>query len=177
MSHRSTATEKSIMKHPIDNEATVRRLFAFVEGRGGGASDGRAASFAAYAELYHPAVAIHEAECLPYGGCYRGPEGVARHAQAFRRAWDGLQLAEDEAMDPRFRSGDDEVVGCWTLRGSLLEPSLRCEMPVVSTYRLLNGCIVEARMHHYDPSATAIFLARARREVGWAGAASPPGDA
>lgn len=165
------------MQGPVDNEATVRRLFAFVEGRGGESSDDRAAFFPAYVALYHPDVAIHEAECLPYGGCYRGPEGVARHAQAFRRAWDGLQLTEDEAMDPRFRSGDDEVVVCWTLRGSLMEPSLRCEMPVVRTYRLLDGCIVEARMHHFDPNATAIFLDRARREVGCAGAANTPGDA
>jgi hypothetical protein len=86
------------------NIAVMRRLFEAVETRGD--PEDFAARWAAYVEMYDPDVVIHEAPSLPYGGDYSGDDAVARHAQAFKAAWQGLQSINDRAAtsSPSWRS-------------------------------------------------------------------------
>jgi hypothetical protein len=55
--------------------ATVRRLFAAVARR----------DPEEYFAAYHPDILINEAPSLPYGGVYKGLEGVLRHAERFEQ--------------------------------------------------------------------------------------------
>jgi len=58
-----------------------------------------AARWAAYVALYDSNVVIHEAPSLPYGGDYSGDDAVARHAQGFGGAWEGLQSTDDRRLE------------------------------------------------------------------------------
>ena len=70
-----------------DDIAVVRRLFAAVEDR----------DFDRLLACYSDDIEINEAAVLPWGGVWRGPEGVAAHAAEFMRSWGALQGARGVA--------------------------------------------------------------------------------
>ena len=107
---------------------------------------------------YHPAVIIHEAPSLPYGGEYRGLDGAAEHALAFTRAWNGLQSAELRDMSPRIVATDSEAFVVWTLRGQRPSDPGVTEFPAISHYRFRDGRVIESRMFLFDTAAVAAFL-------------------
>jgi uncharacterized protein YciI len=141
------------------NLAVVRRIFEVVESRGD--AGGREARWAVYRAAYAPEVAIHEAPSLPYGGDYEGPEAVARHAQGYGGAWDGLQDAAERALEPEFLAGGDHVAVLWRQRAHDPRTGERFDMPAMSLVTLREGRVVESRMFHFDAGAAAAFLARA----------------
>ena len=89
-----------------DDVDVVRRLFDAVEAR----------DLDRVLDCYCDDVEIAEAEVLPYGGVWRGREGAAGHAEAFMRAWGGLQGPEESRLDEaRSRAGDqlgDHLARC-----------------------------------------------------------------
>jgi uncharacterized protein len=142
------------------NGAIVRRLFEAVETR----SDPKdfAARWAAYVAMYDPDVVIHEAPSLPYGGDYSGDDAVARHAQAFNAAWQGLQSITDRRLEPRFLADGDHVIVLWRQKGTSADGEI-FDMPAVSVYHMKDGRVVDARMFHFDTAAVIGFLERANR--------------
>jgi uncharacterized protein len=154
-----TAEPHEATEHALNIEL-ARRMFAAVASRGD--PKDFASRWAAYLALYDDAVVIHEAPELPYGGIYSGKGGVAKHAQAFGSAWDGLQAPADRDLSPRFVADGDRVLALWRLRGRVAQSEARLEMPVVSIYRIKDGRVVESWMHHFDPAVTSEFLSRAR---------------
>lgn len=142
------------------NIAAVRRLFEAVESRGNAA--GFAARWAAYLAMYDPAAVIHEAPSLPYGGDYSGDGAVARHAQGFAAAWDGLQTADNRGLKPQFVAGGEHVVVLWRQRGQSPSGEI-LDMPVVSVYRMKDGRVADSRMFPFDTVAVRDFLERAAK--------------
>jgi uncharacterized protein len=142
------------------NIAVVRRLLEAVETRG----DPRdfAARWAVYVAMYDPDVVIHEAPSLPYGGDYSGDDAVARHAQGFNGAWDGLQSNDDRKLEPQFLADGDHVIVLWRQRGISADGEA-FDMPVVSVYQMKDGRVADSRMFHFDTTAVVRFLERARR--------------
>ena len=136
-------------------ELALRSLFAAVEAR----------DASPLAALYSPEVLIHEAPSLPYGGDFRGLEGMIRHASLFTQTWDRLQLPADRRMDPDFVARGDQVLVSWRLRAHGSDRVL--DIPMVSHYRLTDARIVESRMLAFDTAAILEFLA----------AQAPPDDA
>jgi ketosteroid isomerase-like protein len=53
---------------------------------------------------------FHEPASLPYGGTYRGPDGMGQFFSALADSWDGLHLEIEELLD----AGD-----CVVIRGRL----------------------------------------------------------
>ena len=137
------------------NVDLVRQLFAAVEHRDSGA----------FMRAYDERVVTHEAPSLPYGGEYRGPSGVERHAQEYLRAWDGLQGDEERRLDPEFIADGDRVAVLWRQRARHPATGDTFDMPAVSIYRLRGGRIVESRMFHFDAGAVRDFLARAHADA------------
>jgi len=64
-----------------DNVDVVRRLFQAVEAR----------DIEPMYELYDGDVIVREAPSLPYGGEYRGHDGILQHGMGYVQAWDPLQ--------------------------------------------------------------------------------------
>jgi ketosteroid isomerase-like protein len=142
------------------NVAVVRRLFEAVETRGD--PKDFAARWAAYVAMYDPDVVIHEAPSLPYGGDYSGDDAVARHAQAFSAAWQGLQLINDRRLEPRFLADGDHVIVLLRQKGTSADGEV-FDMPAVSVYHMKYGRVVDSRTFHFDAAAVIGFLERANR--------------
>jgi ketosteroid isomerase-like protein len=95
-----------------DNTEVVRRLFDAVERRD---LDGLLA-------VYHEEVSITEPASLPYGGTYRGHDGVREHAIGFMRCWGPFQGQAEARLDPVFMQDDDGKVAA-VFRHRALDPA------------------------------------------------------
>lgn len=137
------------------NLDTARSVFAVVGSRGNGANS--QAQWKVYEAMYAPDVTIHEAPDLPYGGDYKGRDAVARHAQAYRAAWDTLRPPDEQSLEPQFFAAGDQVVVLWRQRGSTRGGEC-LDMPAVSVYRMEDGRIVDSRMFNFDTVAVSAFL-------------------
>lgn len=133
--------------------ATVRTLFEAAARRDAGV----------YFGAYHPDILISEAPSLPYGGDYRGLEGVLRHAEKFRATWDRYQPEDSRELKPEFLAIGNRVVVLWRLRARAANGE-GIDLPVVSIYRLQDGKIIESRMFPFDTAGLVRFLGRAGTE-------------
>src|ERR1700730_2633097 len=137
------------------NRCAVEALFDALDRRDA------AGGLAPYAEN----VTIHEAESLPHGGDYSGPE-VLRHGQEFRAAWDRFQPNEQRGLDPQIIADGDHVVVLWLHRLENPKTGDSLDLPAVSVYRMENTKIIDSRMFHFDTAALLRFLERnAERRV------------
>lgn len=114
--------------------------------------------------VYAEDVVIRDAVSLPYGGEYRGHQGVIDHGVGYVTTWDAVQEQGDDALDPEFLDCGDQVVVRWTQRGRTPDGELR-EWPAMSAYRIRDGRIAEAQMLHSD-TADIVRLLNAHEPAG-----------
>jgi uncharacterized protein len=133
-----------------DNVETVKRLFRAVEQR----------DVEPMYEIYDREVEVNEAPSLPYGGKFRGHEGMVEHGLRYVAAWDHLQADEDRDLEAEFVAAGDRVLVRWRQKA---HASRGCSLnvPVLSEYLLRDGKVIESRMHTFDSAAIADFLASA----------------
>jgi ketosteroid isomerase-like protein len=105
--------------------------------------------------LVHDDMEFHEPGSLPYGGVYRGPEGLGRLFGALAEHWDDLYLGIDEILD----AGDAAVV-----RGRVQARSkatgAAVDEPYLEILRFRDGKLAEGFIH----MDTARLLAALSRE-------------
>jgi uncharacterized protein len=130
-----------------ENVEIIKRLFNAVEER----------DIEPMWEIYDPDVEINEAPSLPYGGYFRGHEGVARHGAGYVMAWDALQTEDDRNLEAEFIGAGDRVLVRWQQKAHARDGHALC-VPVVSEYALRDGRVVESRMHTFDSAEIASFL-------------------
>jgi ketosteroid isomerase-like protein len=130
-----------------ENVKIVKRLFRAVEER----------DVEPMYEIYDQAVEVNEAPSLPYGGQFRGHEGVVEHGLRYLAAWDHLQTDDDRDLGAEFVGAGDRVLVRWRQKAHAPDGAL--DHPVVSEYRLREGKVVESRVHTFDSAALADFLA------------------
>jgi uncharacterized protein len=132
-----------------DEVEAVRRLFAAVEDR----------DFQRLLACYSNDVEINEADVLPWGGVWRGPEGVAAHAAAFMRTWGALQGPDEARLPARFL-GDGAGMVCALFRHRAFDPAsgARFDAPEVGIYQVRGQRVVRSQMFHADSAAVAKFL-------------------
>lgn len=96
---------------------------------------------------YDPNVTIHESPSLPYGGDYRGLEGVLAHAEGYLSTWGPHQDHDDRAMNAQIYAAPDHAFVHWTLRlGGR-------DFPFISHYRFQRRRIIESWMFPFDAPA------------------------
>jgi ketosteroid isomerase-like protein len=132
-----------------DDVDVVRRLFAAVEDR----------DFNRLLACYSDDIEINEAAVLPWGGVWRGPEGVAAHAAEFMRTWGALQGPEEARLDAQLL-GDGSGTVCAVFRHRAVDPvsGARFDAPEVGIYRVRGGRVVRSQMFHADSAAVVEFL-------------------
>jgi uncharacterized protein len=127
--------------------ATVARLFAAVAAR----------DLPAILACYAPDVTIREADSLPYGGTYHGPEGALAHATAFWKTWGRYQPATvDDLGEVLVADAAGRVAVCWRHRARDGERWL--DAPAVSVYEVREGLVAGSTMFHLDTAALLDFL-------------------
>jgi ketosteroid isomerase-like protein len=135
------------------NVETVRSLFQSVEER----------DLKAYLAAWDREVVVREPGSLPYGGEYRGSEGVGRHASGWLRTWSVLQPGDEKKPCATFVEADDDVVVRWRLRARAPDGEETLDMPMVSLYGLREGKVVRAQMFYADTAEALRVLEKAGR--------------
>jgi ketosteroid isomerase-like protein len=127
----------------------VRRMFAAVEER----------DFDGLLACYSDDIEIDEAAVLPWGGVWRGPDGVAAHAAEFMRTWGALQGPQESRLDAQFFSDGAGTV-CAVFRHRAVDPvsGARFDAPEVGVYRIRDDRVVRSQMFHADSAAVVAFL-------------------
>jgi uncharacterized protein len=140
-----------------DDVEVVRRLFAAVEDR----------DFDRLLACYSDDIEINEADVLPYGGAWRGHEGVAAHVAGFMHAWGDLQGAEEVRLDAQFFADGAGTV-CAVFRHRAVDPAsgARFDAPEVGVYQVRGDRVVRSQMFHADSAAVVEYLSRVAREAG-----------
>lgn len=137
-----------------DDVDVVRRMFTAVEER----------DFDGLLACYSDDVEINEAAVLPWGGVWRGPEGVAAHAAAFMRTWGSLQGPRESQLDAQFFSdGAGTVCAVFRHRGVDPVSGARFDAPEVGVYRIHDDRVVRSQMFHADSAAVVTFLNNVRQ--------------
>ncbi len=103
--------------------------------------------------LLAPDLVWYEAESLPYGGVYHGPESVMENIfAAIGQDW------SDYAAEPlRYIDGGDHVVVLGEYRGIHNESGGRLKVPFVHIWRMQDGQLVE--FHQFTDTAAWISAA------------------
>ena len=134
------------------NVEVVQSLFRGVEER----------DLEAYLAAWDREIVVREPGSLPYGGEYRGPEGVRRHAAAWLRTWSPLQPGDERKLGAAFVDAGDDVVVRWRLKARAPDGDRTLDMPMVSLYKLRDGKPVLAQMFYSDTVEVLRFLEGAR---------------
>ena len=137
-----------------DDIEVVRRMFTAVEER----------DFDGLLACYSDDVEINEAAVLPWGGVWRGPDGVAAHAAAFMQTWGALQGPTESRLDAQFfGDGAGTVCAVFRHRARDAETGERFDAPEVGVYEVRDDRVVRSQMFHADSAAVVAYLNKVTR--------------
>ena len=108
------------------------------------------ASFELLAPFFAPDVVLHQAAALPYGGTWRGHEGMERFFLAMSRAWEAFDMA-----DQQFLATDGPAVVLTQVRSRARATGVQLDFPVLQTIAAEDGRITEIRPFYWDTAAIA----------------------
>ncbi|MCW5252170.1 MULTISPECIES: nuclear transport factor 2 family protein [unclassified Streptomyces] len=108
------------------------------------------APFAPLARFFAPDAEMHQAETLPYGGVWRGHEGLARFFLEMGRTWEAFDMVERE-----FLATGDTVVVRLRVRARARATGRELDFPVLQAVTVKDGRITEVRPFYWDTRAVA----------------------
>lgn len=108
------------------------------------------ASFDALAAFFAPDVELHQAECLPYGGTWRGHGGLARFFLAMAQTWETFAMVEQEFL----ATGETAVVRT-RVQARARVTGRELDFPILQTITVRGGRITEVRPFYWDTQAIA----------------------
>ncbi|MBN6039476.1 nuclear transport factor 2 family protein [Amycolatopsis sp. 195334CR] len=111
-------------------------------------------SFEPLAPFFAPDVVLHQADGLPYGGTWRGHDGLAAFFRAMGRTWAAFDLAEQE-----FLATTSPLVVLTRVRARARATGRELEFPILQTITVADGRITEVRPFYWDTAAIAAACA------------------
>ncbi|MCX5214377.1 nuclear transport factor 2 family protein [Kitasatospora sp. NBC_00240] len=111
------------------------------------------ARFDELARCLDPEVVMHQAPGLPYGGTWRGPDGIEEFMAAMSAAWESLEFLEQ-----RFVVGADAVVVLNRGRLRARATGRVLETSVMQLITVRDGLITEMHPFYWDTLAVAEAL-------------------
>jgi ketosteroid isomerase-like protein len=112
------------------------------------------ASFDMLAPFFTPDVELHQADTLPYGGTWRGHDGMERFFLAMSRAWEAFDM-----VDQRYLSTSGTAVVLTQVHARARATGQELRFPILQTIRVLDGRIAEVRPFYWDTAAIATACA------------------
>jgi ketosteroid isomerase-like protein len=104
----------------------------------------------AIAEVLHADVVNYEAESLPYGGVHRGKDAVLR---LLKLLFDGIDL--DTVKRSGLMVDGERAASFLEVPFAFADPTVPQKMPVLETFVVRDGLIVEIRPYYFDTAAIA----------------------
>ena len=100
--------------------------------------------------FFAPDFVLHQAEGLPYGGVWRGHDGLQRFFAAMSRTW-----AAFDFVDQAFLSTTSPLVVLTNVRARARATGRELEFPILQTITVAGGRITEVRPFYWDSAAIA----------------------
>jgi ketosteroid isomerase-like protein len=108
------------------------------------------AEFAVLAPYFAPDVVLRQADSLPYGGIWRGHDGMEEFFRAMSRTWSAFDMVEQ-----RFLTTGEQSVVLTEVRACARATGRRLDFPILQLIRIANGRIAEVRPFYWDAAAIA----------------------
>ena len=108
------------------------------------------ASFDTLAPFFAADVVLHQAESLPYGGIWRGHDGMERFFAAMSQAWEEFEMVEQE-----FLSTSGTAVVLTQVHARARATGRELDFPILQTIRVVDGRIAEVRPFYWDTAEIA----------------------
>ncbi|MEV0303035.1 nuclear transport factor 2 family protein [Streptomyces prasinus] len=108
------------------------------------------ASFDLLAPFFARDVELHQADALPYGGTWRGHDGLARFFLRMGEVWESFDMVEQEFL----ATGETAVV-LTQVRARARATGRELGFPVLQTITVKDGRITEVRPFYWDTRAIA----------------------
>ncbi|MHC9295078.1 nuclear transport factor 2 family protein [Mycobacterium sp. LTG2003] len=107
-----------------------------------------AAKFDILAPFFAHDVVLHQAEALPYGGTWRGHDGMERFFTAMSQTWSAFEMVEQE-----FLSTAETAVVLTQVHARARATGRELNFPILQTIRVVDGRIAEVRPFYWDTAA------------------------
>ncbi|MFI0464796.1 nuclear transport factor 2 family protein [Saccharopolyspora sp. 5N102] len=111
------------------------------------------ASFEPLAEFFSPQVVLHQAEALPYGGSWRGHQGMERFFLEMSRTWESFEMLAQDFLTPSDTTGP--LVVLTQVRARSRATGRRLEFPILQTIEIQDGQIIDVRPFYWDTAEIA----------------------
>lgn len=108
------------------------------------------ASFETLAPFFAPDVVLHQAEALPYGGIWRGHDGMEQFFVAMATTWEVFEMVEQE-----FLATSETAVVLTHVHARARATGREIDFPILQTIRVIDGRISEVRPFYWDTAAIA----------------------
>ncbi|GIX31265.1 MAG: ketosteroid isomerase [Porticoccaceae bacterium] len=111
------------------------------------------ADWDAYARHLHPDFRVVEADCLPFGGTWRGLSGFKALVE---RVFELFSIFEPRLV--RLASADDAVLAWVEMRLVGRQSGKAVEMPMIEAFLFADGKLREIRPFYFDPERIRAIL-------------------
>ena len=108
------------------------------------------ASFDILAPFFTTDVVLHQAEGLPYGGIWRGHEGMEKFFLAMSATWEAFAM-----VNQRFLSTAGPAVVLTEVCARARTTGRQLSFPILQTLEVQRGRIAEVRPFYWDTAAIA----------------------
>jgi uncharacterized protein len=135
------------MTTPNETTTVLRGMYAAEREYLAAGGPGKA-SFDTIAPFFAPDVLLHQAEALPYGGTWRGHDGMEQFFVAMSRTW-----AEFEMVEQEFLSMSETAVVLTQVHARARATGRELDFPILQAIRVVDGRITEVRPFYWDTAA------------------------
>lgn len=108
------------------------------------------ASFQSLAPFFAADVVLHQAEALPYGGTWRGHQGMERFMVAMSQAWELFEMVEQTYL-----ATEGTIVVLTQVHARARVTGQELDFPILQTITVKDGHITEVRPFYWDTAAIA----------------------
>ncbi|GJF25821.1 nuclear transport factor 2 family protein [Streptomyces sp. HO565] len=108
------------------------------------------ASFDLLAPFFAPDVELHQADAVPYGGVWRGHEGMTQFFLLMGEVWESFHMVEQQFL----ATGETAVV-LTQIRARARASGRELGFPILQAITVKNGRITEVRPFYWDTRAIA----------------------
>jgi|GEM_PF-874801 len=148
------AQDTSSQTEAVARKSEAKDVLArFFDAEGKYSKDSSEENWQAVAAFIDPEFVLYQADSLPFGGVWRGPDGF--------KAW--MKVMADNftsfgGRDPRIIVGGDTVIIVLTLVGEARKTGQHFEMPLAQVIKIRNGRLLEVRPFYWDTAAASKAL-------------------
>jgi ketosteroid isomerase-like protein len=108
------------------------------------------ASFDVLAPFFAPDVELHQADALPYGGIWRGHNGMTQFFLAMGETWETFDMVQQDFL----ATGENAVV-LTQVRARVRATGRELRFPILQMITVRDGQITEVRPFYWDTRAIA----------------------